>query len=49
MFKRRCHRKGEAIRVENKITYFCKCISYEETWALWQDGYQSGLKEVTNV
>jgi len=49
MFKRKCHKYGQAIKIEGSIAYFCKCISYEEIFALWQDGKNSTVKEVTNV
>ena len=49
MFKRRCHKYGEAIKIEGSIAYFCKCISYQEIFDLWQDGHNSDRKEVTNV
>lgn len=30
MFKRKCHKKGESIRVVNGLIIICKCITYIE-------------------
>jgi hypothetical protein len=49
MFKRKCHKFGEAIKMKDGIAYFCECLSYAEVWDLWKDGHNSAMKEVENV
>jgi len=34
MFKK-CHKKGEAVRIHNGFIFFCKCLSYEEITAIY--------------
>jgi hypothetical protein len=49
MFKRKCHKFGEAIWKIGEITHFCTCISPGEVWDVWKDGHDNALKEKQNV
>jgi hypothetical protein len=52
MFKRRCHKRGEAIKVVNGIVIICSCITGGEAGKLYEAGWiacEKGKETINNV
>jgi hypothetical protein len=52
MFKRKCHKRGEAIKVLNSVVYLCECITAQEAGALYESGWiacEKGKETINNV
>jgi hypothetical protein len=52
MFKRKCHNRGEAIKIVNGLVVLCRCITAQEAGALYEYGWiacKKGEETITNV
>ena len=52
MFKRKCHKRGEAIKISGGVVILCKCITAQEAGALYESGWiacEKGKEAINNV
>lgn len=48
MFKKKCHKFGEAIQVINECVVLCRCISAKEAGSLYELGWKIATRMKEN-